>query len=100
VAEFQIAVSICCHSTIRFIDHLGENMVTHGKSINFMVFNNLAFFYPVWLFFGHVFFSRCLATLGGFAMHGLQSWIANCTAKEAVQKQNCKPQSSYNIIPQ
>ena len=60
-----------------------------------MVFNNLAFFYPVWLFFGHVFFSRCLATLGGFAMHGLQSWIANCTAKEAVQKQNCKPQSSY-----
>jgi len=59
VAEFQIAVSIIiCHSAICFVDHLGENMVTHGKGRNFMVFNNLAFITPfgffldiVWLFF-------------------------------------------------
>ena len=59
VPEFQIAVSIICHSAIRwnFVDHLGENMVTHGEGRNFMVFNNLAFFTPfgffldkVWLF--------------------------------------------------
>jgi len=43
VAEFQIAVSIICHSAIRFVDHLGEDMVTLGKGQNFMVFNNLAF---------------------------------------------------------
>jgi len=59
VDEFQIAMSIICHSAIRFVDHLGESMVTHGKGRNFMVFNNLAFFTPfpfgffldmVWLF--------------------------------------------------
>jgi len=44
VGEFQIAVSIICQSAIRFVDHLGENMVTHGKGQNFIVFNNLAFF--------------------------------------------------------
>jgi len=51
VAEFQIAVSIIiCHSAIRFVDHLGENMVTHGKGRNFMVFNNLAFITPFGFF--------------------------------------------------
>jgi len=50
VPEFQISVSVICHSAIRFVDHLGENMVTHGKGRNFIVFNNL-FFYPV-CFFG------------------------------------------------
>jgi len=50
VAEFQIAVSIICHSAIRFVDHLGENMVTHGKGQNFMVFNKLAFFISFWHF--------------------------------------------------
>jgi len=29
VAEFQIAVSIICHSAVRSIDHIGEIMVTH-----------------------------------------------------------------------
>jgi len=59
MAEFQIAVSIICHSAIRFVDHLGENMVTHGKGRNFMDFNNLAFFTPFG-FFGHglAFFSQ------------------------------------------
>ena len=64
--EFQIAVSVICHSAIRFVDHLGENMVTHGEGRNFMVFSNLAFFYPVWLFLDKVwlfFLKRCLATL-------------------------------------
>jgi len=50
VDEFQIAVSIICHSAIRFVDQLGKSMVTHGKGRNFVVFNNMAFFYPVWLF--------------------------------------------------
>ena len=54
VVEFQIAVSIMiiCHSAICFVDHLGENMVTHGKGRNFMFFNNLAFF-PRLAFCGH-----------------------------------------------
>ena len=59
VTEFQIAVSIICHSAVRFVDHLGENMAKHGKGQNFMFFNNLAFF-------GHglaFFLKRCLATL-------------------------------------
>ena len=38
MAEFQIAVSIFCHSAIRFIDHFGENMVTLGKGRNFICF--------------------------------------------------------------
>jgi len=72
VAEFQIAVSMICHSAIRCVDHLGENMVKHGKGQSFMVFNNLAFFtpfgffYSVWLFLDMVwlfFLKRCLATL-------------------------------------
>jgi len=50
VDEFQIAWSIMCYSAIRFVDHLGESMVTHGKGRNFMVFNNLAFFNPVGFF--------------------------------------------------
>ena len=56
----QTAVSITCHSAIRFVDHLGESMATHGKDRNLMVFNNLAFFYPVWLFLDMVwlFFSK------------------------------------------
>jgi len=60
VAEYQIVVSIICHSTIRFVDHLAENMVTHGKSTNFMVFNNLAFFTPFGFFLDMVwpFFSK------------------------------------------
>jgi len=49
VPEFQISVSVICHSAIRFVDHLGENMVTHGKGRNFIVFNNL-FFLPRLLF--------------------------------------------------
>jgi len=43
-ADFQIAVSITCHSAVRPVDQLGEIMVTHGKGSNFMLFNNLAFF--------------------------------------------------------
>ena len=65
--EFQITVNIICHSAIRFVDHLGESMVTHGKDINLMVFNNLDFLSRL-AFFGHdlaFFLKRCLATLNG-----------------------------------
>jgi len=44
LAEFQIVVSITCHSAIRSVDHLGEIMVTHEKGSNCMLYNNLAFF--------------------------------------------------------
>jgi len=60
VNEFQIAVSLIGHSAIRFVDHLGESMVTQGKGRNFMVFDNLAFFTRFgffWTWFGF-FFSK------------------------------------------
>jgi len=67
VAEFQIAVSMICHSAIRFVDHLGENMVTRGKGQSFMVFNNLAFFGHGLAFFGHglAFFSQKMSGNSG-----------------------------------
>jgi len=35
VPEFQISVSVICHSAIRFVDHLGENMVNTWRRQKF-----------------------------------------------------------------
>ena len=75
-------MSIICHSAIRFVDHLGESMVTHGKGRNFMVFSNLAFFTPFpfgffWTWFGF-FLKRCLTTLSLVCVPGgaRRQWAA------------------------
>jgi len=46
VAEFQIAVSITCHSVVRFVGHLGEITVTHGEGSNLN-----SCYLTIWLFF-------------------------------------------------
>jgi len=82
VAEFQIAhensLSQC------YVDYLGENMVTHGKGRNFMVFNNLAFLTPFgffWTWFG--FFSQKMSGVAATdptiwtSTYGLEPMLCN-----------------------
>ena len=95
--EFQIAVSIICHSAIRFVGHLGESMVTHGKDRNLMVFNNLDFF-------GHglaFFLKRCLATLNGRqdAEGREQSELVSLKTIAVSFPQHCLGKQDYCVTP-
>jgi len=81
VVEFQIAVNIIYQSAIRFVDHLGENMVTHVKSRNFIAFNNWAFL-PRLAFFSKDVWQPCLTARKA---NGSPSWTSNAISLRQVE---------------